>query len=133
MDSGLVERFRRDMTDMLRRLRARPAQILWRSYSPSHFGGELGSFVLHKEGQGREQQDQVSPHQPVMACNCTLPCSILTCCAHDYGHGREEPKVNISSPPVYYGNMPSELYALRAACMHAGKYYFMRLACSFLP
>lgn len=48
-----------DMVDMLRRLRAQPAQILWRSYSPSHFGGELGSFILDKDGQGREQQDKV--------------------------------------------------------------------------
>ena len=59
MDSRLVDRFQRDMTDMLRRLRAHPAQILWRSYSPSHFGGAQGSFILDKEGQGREQQDKV--------------------------------------------------------------------------
>ena len=61
MDSHLVDRFERDMTDLLRRLRAGPAQILWRSYSPSHFGGELGSFILDKADQGREQQDEVKP------------------------------------------------------------------------
>lgn len=83
VESGLLDRYQRDMTDMLRRLRARPAQVLWRSYSPSHFGGELGSFVLHKEGQGREQQDKVSPPQPMKACHCTLPCSILKYCTHD--------------------------------------------------
>ena len=59
MDSNLLDRFKRDMTDMLRRLRAHPAQVLWRSYAPSHFGGELGSFVLGGQDQGREQQDQV--------------------------------------------------------------------------
>ena len=60
MDSHLLDRFKRDMTDMLRRLRAQAAQILWRSYSPSHFGGEQGSFILDKKDQGREQQDKVS-------------------------------------------------------------------------
>ena len=60
MDSHLLDRFQRDMTDMLRRLRTHPAQILWRSYSPSHFGGEQGSFILDKKDQGREQQDKVS-------------------------------------------------------------------------
>ena len=59
VDSHLLDRFQRDMTDMLRRLRAQRAQVLWRSYAPSHFGGELGSFVLDKQDQGREQQDKV--------------------------------------------------------------------------
>ena len=62
LESRLLDRFQRDMTDMLRRLRAHPAQILWRAYSPSHFGGELGSFILDKAGQGREHEDKVSTH-----------------------------------------------------------------------
>ena len=64
VDSGLLERFRRDMADLLRRLRAHPARILWRAYSPSHFGGELGAFVQEKPAQGRELEDQAS--QPML-------------------------------------------------------------------
>ena len=61
VESGLLERFRRDMGDLLRRLRGHPARILWRAYSPAHFGGELGSFVQEKPAQGREREDQASP------------------------------------------------------------------------
>ena len=68
MDSGLLERFRRDMTDLLRRLRGHPARILWRAYSPSHFGGELGGFVQEKPAQGRALEDQAS--QPVLHAPC---------------------------------------------------------------
>lgn len=60
VDSGLLERFGRDMTDLLRRLRTHPARILWRAYSPSHFGGELGAYVQEKPAQGRELEDQAS-------------------------------------------------------------------------
>ena len=76
MDSHLLDRFQKDMTDMLRRLRAHPAQVLWRSYSPSHFGGEQGSFILDKKDQGREQQDKVSGVNAYHRCDacCGLFC-----------------------------------------------------------
>lgn len=49
--SSTYQRFERDMADLMRLLRQTPAQILWRSYAPTHFGGEFGAYVSGEDYQ----------------------------------------------------------------------------------
>ena len=49
--SSTYQRFERDMADLMRVLRQTPAQILWRSYAPTHFGGESGAYVSGQDYQ----------------------------------------------------------------------------------
>ncbi|CAL8467102.1 g6638 [Coccomyxa elongata] len=49
--SSTYQRFERDMADLMRVLRQTPAQVLWRSYAPTHFGGESGAYVSGEDYQ----------------------------------------------------------------------------------
>ncbi len=51
--SSTYRRFERDMADLMRVLRGTPAQILWRSYAPTHFGGESGAYVSGEDYEVR--------------------------------------------------------------------------------
>lgn len=52
--SSTYRRFERDMADLMRVLRGTPAQILWRSYAPTHFGGESGAYVSGEDYEVRD-------------------------------------------------------------------------------
>lgn len=49
--SSTHQRFERDMADLMRVLRQTTAHILWRSYAPTHFGGESGAYVSGEDYQ----------------------------------------------------------------------------------
>ena len=60
----MFDAFKRDMTELMKQLRTLPALCLWRSYAPSHFGGEHGTYLIGGP-------DSTASH-PAMATCCLL-------------------------------------------------------------